>query len=420
MARYKGWKPTAADLDRYRELYETAANVVQRAERAMGEELGYTSRQLEDALPEIGDIGVGDDLTSLRNAFANRNEFKRELTYLERIAKSETAKAGTKYEPMTYEAQGALTAGRVDPATGRVVTQFMERERALAKRRANDAALRLIRDAGIEMVRVPVLDSEGNQVTDEWRHKVFTYVPATPANERELRALEDQNPAAQYVPPEAASRQYVMKFGDLVRLGEVSGRRMSPKRIYESLHADRMSDMKNRLYFANYQNIIDTTIAGPIGEEISGYIDQIQQLDFPQRYRIYRLIEKSDAEYAQLDYVYEDTMSPTNIKMARMVRFWRSEVMPEVRKMQGEEEPPSSETADLEPVEPGDPSYLHIKGGPAMAAAGGEPTVYDAYQANAQPTGQRKRGRGGRLTMKIATGITLKDIENLFYGIAGA
>ena len=418
MATYRGWKPTAADLDLYRELYEAASNVVDRAGRVMGEELGYTTRQLEGALPKLGDISVGDDLSTLGSAFANRNEFKREISYLKRITESESTRVGTKYSPMTYEAQGTLTAGRVDPATGEVVTQFMERERALAKRRANDAALRLIREAGIEMVRVPVMDDQGKQVTDEWRHKVFTYVPATPANERELRNLEEKNPAAQYVPSEAASQGYVMKFGDLVRLGEISGRRMSPRRIYESLHTDRINDMKNRLYFANYQNIIDMTISGPLGDEISGYIDDIQRLDYPRRYQIYRLIEKSGAQYAQIDYLYDDVMSPTNVKMARMVRAWRNEIMPQVRRMLGDGG--TAPVADLEPVEPGDPSYLHIKGGPAVAAAGGEPTIYDAYHANAEPTGQHLRGKGGKLTARIATGITLADIENLFYGIAGA
>ena len=416
MARsYRGWKPTAKDLDVFRDSFEFAFNVLSRARTAMSEELGYTDRQVEEALPMIGDEAVGDDLESLHNTFANRAEFDREVSYLKRIADSESAKVGTKYKPMTYEAQGSLTAGRVD-ATGRVVTQFMERERSLARRRANDAALRLAREAGIEMERVPVLDAEGNQIRDEWRHKLYTYVPKTPENERELRNLEDKNPAAQYIPPEAASGQYVVKFGDLVRLGEVRERKMNPRRVYESLHADRMNDLKNRLYFANYQNIVQQTLAGDLGDEISGYIDRIQRLDYPRRYQIYRMIERSNAEYAQLDFVYHDTMSPTNVKIARMVDYWRNEVMPKVNDMLGEEGTP---TGTLEPVTPNDPSYIHIKGGPAIAAAGGYATVFDAYQINSTETGHYKRGKGGRLTNKEATGITLDVIEDMFFGLGG-
>ena len=416
MARtYRGWKPTAADLDVFRDTFEFAYNVLSRARTAISEELGYTKRQVDEALPVIGDVSVGDDLESLRAGFQNRDEFKREISYLKRISESESAKVGTRYKPMTYEAQGALTAGRVD-ATGRIVTQFMERERQLARRRANDRALRLAREAGIEMERVPVLDAEGNQVRDQWRHKVFTYVPKTPANERELRNLEEKNPAAQYIPPEAASGQYVMKFGDLTRLGEVRERKMGSRRVYESLHGDRHDDIINRLYFANYQNVVQNTLAGDLGDEISGYIDKIQRLDYPRRYQIYKMIEKSGAEYAQLDFYYHDIMSPTNIKLARMVDFWRHKVAPKVDDMLGQQHEP---LADVEPVTPNDPSYIHLKGGPAMAAAGGIPTVFDVYHVNAKPTGHYRRGNDGKLTNREATGITMDVIEDMFFGLGG-
>ena len=123
----RGWRPTSSDLDEYRTLYDAASSAILRAERALAGELAWSERQLADLLPTIGPAETGDDLASLKMGFANRQEFSRELSYLKRIADSEQTKRGQKYQRMTYEAAGSLTSGRVDPATGQYVTQFMER-----------------------------------------------------------------------------------------------------------------------------------------------------------------------------------------------------------------------------------------------------------------------------------------------------
>lgn len=417
MARqYKGWKPTERDLDEYRVLYDAASSAIVRAERALAGELAWSESQIEDVLPKIGRTETGDDLASLRMGFANRAEFNRELSYMRRIASSEQTRRGQKYGRMTYEAAGSLTAGRVDPATGEYTTQFMDRERSLTKRRRNDAALKRIREAGIEMERVPVLDENGEQVRDEWRHKVFTYIPATPENERKLRALEEKNPGAQYVPDEAASNMRVMKFGDLTRIGEVSTAHYTPRQVYNSLRTDTITDMKNRLYWANYANIAQTTMGDGLGTEIAGYIDRIQRLGYTDRDHLYRLIEQSDAEYAQLDYVYEDTMGPTSVKLSRMMSYWRDTVVPELDDIEGLEGDERTDTSDLMPVTPADPAYMHLKGIPEMADVDAEPSIWDVYHAEAKPRRYRKTSKGRQLA-QWATGITIQEIRDIFYSI---
>ena len=55
-----------------------------------------------------------------------------------------------------------------------------------------------------------------------------------------------------------------------------------------------------------------------------------------------------------------------------------------------------------------------------MSAGGNDnPTVFDSFQANAQERGYKKRNRKGKVGRKIAKGITLGEIEDLFYGLAG-
>ena len=420
MAKYRTWKTTERDLDAYREVYEAAAGAVSRARTAMREELGYTSVQVERSLPELGSIETGDDLSTLNAAFANRADFQRELRYLQRIADSETAKVPKDFAPMTYEARGTLTAGRLDEATGRFETAFMERERALTRRRKNDAALRKLQEAGVEMVRVPVLDENGKQMTDRWRHKLYTYVTATPENERKMRAIQDKDPSARYVPDEAASQGYVLQHGDLTKLSEISNRRYTPKQIYESLHVEKIDDMKNHLYFANYANIAEATLVEPLADELTGYIDRIQKLNYAQRDEIYRMIEYSASEYAQLEFYYHDTETSSNIKLSRLFKFWRSQVLPRLERFEGKDEAARSEAQDILPVTPNEPEYTHIKGGADMSAGGNaNPTVYEAFQQNAKERGYKKRNRKGRPGRKNAKGITLSEIEDLFYGIAG-
>ena len=411
----RGWKPKAEDLDRYRELYDAASSAILRAERALAGELAWSEHQLEGLLPTIGPEETGDDLASLKMGFANRQEFARELSYLKRIADSEQTKRGQKYERMTYEAAGSLTSGRIDPATGQFTTQFMERERSLTKRRKNDAALKLIKDAGIEMERVPVLDENGRQVTDEWRHKLYTYVPATPENERALRNLEERNPAAQYIPDEAASNMRVLKFGDLKTIGEVRTARYTPKQIYDSIRSDTMNDMRNRMYWANYDVIAQTALGSELGGEISGYIARIQRLPYAERYRLYQLIEGEDAAYAQLDYVYGDVMGSTSVKLARMMKFWRKVVVPKLDDYEGLEGDERTKVSDLMPVTPADPAYMHLRNGDALSVEpDADPSILDVYKANARPRRYHLQ-QAGRTLAQWATGITMQEIKDMFY-----
>ncbi len=411
----RGWKPKAEDLDRYRELYDAASSAILRAERALAGELAWTDHQLKGLLPKIGPAETGDDLASLKMGFANRQEFTRELSYLKRIADSEQTKRGQKYSRMTYEAAGSLTSGRVDPATGQYVTQFMERERSLTKRRKNDAALKLIKEAGIEMERVPVLDEDGKQATDEWRHKLFTYIPATPDNERKLRDLEERNPAAQYIPDEAASNMRILKYGDLKTIGEVRTARYTPRQIFDSIRSDTVADMRNRMYWANYDVIAQTALGPELGGEISGYIDRIQRLPYAERYRLYQLIEGEDAAYAQLDYVYDDTMGSTSVKLSRMMRFWRNTVVPKIDSYEGRGEDERTKTSDLMPVTPADPAYMHLRNAEAFAVEPeSEPSVKDAYKLNAKVRPYHLQ-QAGRTLAKWATGITMQEIKDMFY-----
>lgn len=419
MARKKpvGWRPTSADLDEYRTLYDAASSAIMRAERALAGELAWSQRQIDDLLPKLGPVETGDDLASLKMGFANRQEFSRELSYLKRIADSEQTKRGQKYERMTYEAAGSLTSGRVDPATGQFTTQFMERERSLTKRRKNDAALKLIREAGIEMERVPVLDENGRQVTDEWRHKLFTYIPATPDNERALRDLEERNPAAQYIPDEAASNMRIMKYGDLKTIGEVRTARYTPRQIYDSIRSDTVNDMRNRMYWANYDIIAQTTLGPTLGGEISGYIERIQRLPYAERYRLYQLIEGNDAAYAQLDYVYGDTMGSTSVKLERMMGFWRNTVVPKLDDYEGLEGDERTKVSDLMPVTPADPAYMHLRNADAFAVEpDAEPSIKDVFKAYAKPRRYHLQN-AGRTLAQWATGITMKEIKDIFYSI---
>lgn len=411
----RGWRPTSSDLDEYRTLYDAASSAILRAERALAGEMALSERQLEGMLPKLGPVDAGDDLASLKMGFANRNEFSRELSYLKRIADSEQTKRGQKYQRMTNEAAGSLTSGRVDPATGQYVTQFMERERSLTKRRKNDAALKLIRDAGIEMERVPVLDENGKQVTDEWRHKLFTYIPATPDNERKLRDLEERNPAAQYIPDEAASNMHIMKFGDLKTIGEVRTARYTPKQIYDSIRSDTVMDMRNRMYWANYDVIAQTALGSELGGEISGYIERIQRLPYAERYRLYQLIEGNEAAYAQLDYVYDDTMGSTSVKLSRMMGFWRNTVVPKLDDYEGLEGDERTKVDDLMPVTPADPAYMHLRNADAFAVEpDAEPSIKDVYKTYAKPRRYHLQ-QAGRTLAQWATGITMQEIKDLFY-----
>lgn len=416
---YKSWKTTEADLDRYRELFDAASSAVEGAQFSLWKE-GYSFQQMEGMLPNIGDASIGDDTTSLNRAFENRADFQRELRYLSRIVDSQSARVPKGYAQLTDREQGTLTAGRVDEATGEVTTAFMQREESLARRRANDAALRKIREQGIEMVRVPVLDSEGRQVTDKWRHKVYTYVTATPENERRLRKLQEKDPTARFTPGDEASEGFVLRHGDLVRLGEIHERRLSPLQVYESLHPERMDDLKNKLYFANYANIAENTLAQPLADELTGYIDRIQELSYQDRMDLYRMIENSDAEYAQLDFFYHDTETSNSVKLSRMFGFWRDNVVPRLDEMEGRDERDATDVADIEPVTANDPAYTHIKGGADFAEGGNrEPSVFDAFQQNAKERGYTKRGKGGKVTKRKAKGVTLSEIRDILYGIEG-
>ena len=410
-----GWRPKSEDLDRYRELYDAASSAIFRAKHALAGELALTQSQLDALTPMIGPAETGDDLESLKMGFANRQEFSRELSYLKRIADSEQTKRGQKYGRMTYEAAGSLTSGRLDQSTGQYVTQFMERERSLTKRRKNDAALKLIKEAGIEMERVPVLDENGKQVTDEWRHKLYTYIPATPDNERALRDLEERNPAAQYIPDEAASNMRIRKFGDLKTIGEVRTARYTPKQIYDSIRSDTVNDLRNRMYWANYDVIAQTALGSELGGEISGYIARIQRLPYAERYHLYQLIEGEDAAYAQLDYVYGDVMGSTSVKLARMMKFWRKVVVPKLDDYEGLEGDERTKTSDLMPVTPADPAYMHLRNGDAFAVEpDAEPSVMDVYKANAKPRRYHLQ-QAGRTLAQWATGITMQEIKDLFY-----
>ena len=61
-----------------------------------------------------------------------------------------------------------------------------------------------------------------------------------------------------------------------------------------------------------------------------------------------------------------------------------------------------------------------LRGGADFAEGGNdEPSVFDAFQANAEERGYTKRGKGGKVTKRKAKGVTLSEIRDILYGIEG-
>lgn len=389
MARYKSWKTSLNDMQEFNRLLSDAGNAVRKARESLTEDVGFTEEMVDELLPEIGTFQSASK-TQLNSEFATRADFNRYKRYLGRIARAGEAKPRIGTISIAPDNPNNLTSFYLDENGSLVESAFMRSEQKLQIVNRNRAAREGLKSRGVDMVKKEVLeiDSEtGNYVPvrDEWGHVVTTWLPASP-NNRDLYLEEIEKDASMsIVQPDEAIGGYVDMFGDVVPVTQAKKHRMSPRALAESQEIDARTDSRNTLYFSNYEAIVETTLPTHISEELSGYIDAVQELPPPEKAAIYEYINENGEDAGSIEYLYLDSSGELPNKIHKILSFWRGEIAPKLK---------------MKPPE-GEPSLAHIQEQLSNSGyiLGSGQQIYGEYQR------RREEGTATYATLESMSGV---------------
>ena len=326
-----GWRPTDKDVLRIIRAATQAQNAVELAFDAIRAEYpSWNYDTVAELLPYVdtSDIYSVDDLSV---KFMSRNDFNRQVKYYERITKAGESKPRRTTIPITQMAQSNLTSFYFDESGNIDESAFIRTESRNLQARARQRAVRRLRDRGIELEKVEVWDSEGNQVKNEWGKPVYMYVPATGQNLARFREEIQRDPTLNPRPPREALGGKVQILGDLVDVSLVTRYKLSPQQISKGILSDVESTLRVQNYFANYSDIVNSVLPDSIAEELTGYIEAIFRQSPEKQAQIYEIIlSDPESDAGTIEYLYLDKSGKVETRLKNIVNYWRTKIAPEL------------------------------------------------------------------------------------------
>lgn len=343
MPRYRGWRTSDKDVKEFNDLLLDANTAISEAiesmEKSFAENnLTQTQSFYDSAMPEVRDFHVSTP-EQLHDEFLTRDDFNRYKRYLGRIVRASKAKPRKGTQSLTSEEDAnQLTSFYLDENGFVEESAFMRSEQRLNISNRNRAAVETLQQRGIDMVQKNVVmknpeTGEFEPVTDEWRHPVRVWVPSTPNNQEEYLAEIEKDPSLAIIKPDEAVGGVIDWFGDLVPVTQEKKHRMSPKALAEAQEVDARTANRTDLYFSNYEAIVITTLPTALADEISDYIDAVQELPPPQKQAVYEALNESD-DAGSIEYLYLDKSGTMIQKVNNILTFWRREI-PKWKKEKG-------------------------------------------------------------------------------------
>lgn len=332
MARFSAFTPKQADVSKFRRVWSRTNTLLEDARKSLASR-NLPESAIDSIVPYIRQVDIGGlDVNQLKDMFYTRDDFNRSIRYMERILRESKREAFKDSVQMGY--YGNITAIRPDTMEG----VFVEAERRREGQKEQRMALsRLQNFYGVEMEKVPVLrvnpkTGEIVQAYTRSRHKLYTYVPKTPTM-RELyaEAINRDSTLAIQQPEEAPDESYVEVFGEVVPTKKAYRHVMTPREVMERVTmVDERSDMRTLNYFENYNAIADTVLPEEFSNEISGYVQAIEELSPSERASIYEFVSKNSDDAGTLEYLYLDFSGGLHSKVQRIMTFWRNQVAPKI------------------------------------------------------------------------------------------
>lgn len=334
MARYKDWKTSFNDLQEFNRLLVDAETEVKKARTSLIEDVGFSEDMADSLLPEIRWFDSATT-TQLHDEFATRADFDRYKRYLRRIVRAGKAKPRRGTTNITPDNPSNLTSFYIDEDGFLDESAFMRSEQKLQIANRNRAARETLKSKGVDMVRKDVVNlnqETGNYepVRDEWGHIVTTWVPATPNNQDRYLDEIERDASLSIVQPDEAVGGYVDMYGDIVPVTQIKKHRMSVHALAESQEVDARTAARTDLYFSNYEAIVETTLPDAISDELSGYIEKVQELPPAEKASIYEYINENGEDAGSIEFLYLDTSGQLPQKIQKIVSFWRREIAPKL------------------------------------------------------------------------------------------
>lgn len=338
MARYKGWKPKKKDVEEFNKALEEAQQAIDASANVLSV-IGFQRGTIASVLPVVRTSGV-DSPEELHDEFLTRDDFNRYKRYLGRISRAYEADVRKGTVPIVKESTtNQLLSFYVDENGVPEESAFMRSEQRLNITNRNKEAVKVLESRGIEMTQKEVLvknkeTGELEPLTDEWRHRVKMWVPATPANEERYLEEIEKDASLAIIKPDAVANEEleigIDWFGDLVPVKQEKKHRMSPKALAEAQEVDARTANRTDLYFSNYEAIVATTLPDEIADELSDYIDAVQDLPPAEKAAIYEEINANGDDAGSIEYLYLDTSGTMVQKVNNIVTFWRTRIAPKL------------------------------------------------------------------------------------------
>ena len=330
--------------------YELAQINLERSREELLSIPGFDARLADEQLPQLPDIDLSADMplypsrSNPNGVFASRSDYERTLRYLDRINRAASASYSN---PSLGTPEGIattlLTSFIMNDDTGDVIqSEFMRRESALITRRENARRLQELRDAGIEMVQVPVYNlnrdtGELEQIWTESGHKLMQWVPATPESQRRYFYLTRQSKDLTMIQPPIPQDAVIDMWGDVVPAQVTTEKRYTPEQVAKAQQRDKQQEISTWGYFANMQSVIDDVLPSVISEKFDPVFNQLLQEPFEVQQQVYELLSgkgryayMSDtvADIMDFDYFYRGISTSAAVKLATLYDVFRNRVVP--------------------------------------------------------------------------------------------
>ena len=327
------FSPRQSDVAKYRLLLSESQDIIKGAFSSVMAEYGVNIAS--SVVPFIRDVEPNEiDTDWLSDKFVTRDDFNRDLRYMERIKRESKRTFKGTVQMGTY---GNLTAVQVDQ-NGDIEGAFVQQERRQLEQRMQRERLRQLEDRGIKMERVPIMvyDEESGTYKHAYsrsRHKLYTYVPATPSNHEMYVETINREPMLAIKQPEETPLEnaYVRVFttDEYKPVPKAYEPTYTPEEVATRVtQIDAYSDLRTRNYFMNYEAIVDATLPDVFSKELGGYIEKINDLTPAHRRAIYDVIASDIEDVGTLEYLYLDMSLPMNAKVQRIMNYWRNEIAP--------------------------------------------------------------------------------------------
>ena len=334
MARYRGWKPKKKDVEEFNKALADAQYAIDTSANVLSV-IGFQSETIESVLPVVRTSGV-DTPEELHDEFLTRDDFNRYKRYLGRISRAFKSDVRKGTVPIVKESTtNQLLSFYVDENGAPEESAFMRSEQRLNISNRNRDAVKILQSRGIEMAQKNVVvknaeTGEFETVTDEWRHPIKVWVPASPNNETQYLEEIEKDPSLAIITPDEAVGGVIDWFGDMVPVTQEKKHRVSPKALAQSHEVDARTANRTDLYFSNYEAIVSTTLPDEIADELSDYITAVQDLPPAEKAAIYEEINAHGDDAGSIEYLYLDTSGTMVQKINNILTFWRRRIAPKL------------------------------------------------------------------------------------------